>query len=196
MHRLALLVMLAACGVEVSGSHKQQPNPNPTQGDNADAGTTTITPPDDAGTSTTEPDAAVQQTGARDFLHEAGVQQCDEAYTCKSSYPGTSTQFKTDWGTSKSNCYDVLDAYYEVTAVQTEVDAGKSVFDPTSAASCLAGITFGSCSTFWQNGAVFPSVCDNVFTGTVPKGSPCVVDEDCQGALACGTHNTCVTTTN
>jgi hypothetical protein len=196
MHRFALLVMLAGCGVEVTGSRHQEPNPGPTQGDTPDAAGSTVTPPDDAATSPGTPDAPAQQAEARAFLHEAGVKQCDEAYKCESSYPGTQSQFETDWGTSQTNCYDVLDAYYAVTAVQAEVDAGKSVFDASSAAQCLAGITYGSCSTFWQNGAVFPTVCDNVFTGTVPKGGACVVDEDCQGALACGTHNTCVTTTN
>src|SRR5690242_8229335 len=64
--------------------------------------------------------------------------------------------------------------------VKTEISAGKILYDGDAAAQCLAGITFGTCADFWQNGGSEPAACDTTLQGTIADGGSCVVDYDCQ----------------
>ena len=62
---------------------------------------------------------------------------------------------------------------------QQQIVAGKITFNPADAASCIAGITFGTCTEFWQTGGNFPQACATALVGTVADGGACVTHIDC-----------------
>lgn len=114
---------------------------------------------------------------------------CDEAWTCKSSYPGSS--FSSDYGNSNQQCYDLAFAYEQNSVIESQVAMGKITFDPIAAAQCLATITYpSSCSTFWNDGPDYPTACTTALVGMVANGQTCLVDWDCADFTAyCDTSN-------
>lgn len=117
---------------------------------------------------------------ATQYLTQMEQKFCDEAFTCQASFPATATEtFADDFGASASECYADDAAYDMPDVVETEITAGKIHFDASAAASCITGLTFPACATFWTNGPTYPTACDTALVGTVADGGACVVDYDC-----------------
>ena len=94
---------------------------------------------------------------ATQYLTQIEQKFCDEAFTCQASFPATAGEtFADDFGASASECYADDAAYDMPDVVETEITAGKIHFDASAAASCIAGLTFPACTTFWTNGADVP----------------------------------------
>ena len=117
---------------------------------------------------------------ATQYLTQMEQKFCDEAFTCQASFPATTGEtFADDFGASASECYADDAAYDMPDVVETEITAGKIHFDASAAASCIAGLTFPACTTFWTDGPTYPTACDTAMVGTVADGGACVVDYDC-----------------
>jgi hypothetical protein len=117
---------------------------------------------------------------ATKFLDEMGHKFCDEAFTCKANFPtDQGVTFDQAFGTSAMQCYTDSLAADQPMLVEQEITAGKIKFNAADASTCLAGITFSTCSDFWQNGGTMPAACDTALVGTVADGAACVVDFDC-----------------
>ena len=116
------------------------------------------------------------------FLSGMGHKFCDEAFTCKASFPATQggPTFDQIFGTSAMQCYSDAEAHDMPAAVASEITAGKIMWNPTDAMACLAGLTFPACTDYWMNGANFPAACQTAMVGTVADGGACIVDYDCQ----------------
>ena len=120
---------------------------------------------------------------ATQFLTQMEMKYCDEAFTCQASFPtDAGVTFADAFGASASVCYSDGAAYDMPASVETEITAGKIHYDAAAAASCVAGITYASCSDFWTNGGNYPASCDTALVGTVANGGACVVDYDCSSA--------------
>ena len=117
---------------------------------------------------------------ATQYLTQLDQKFCDEAFTCQASFPATAGEtFADDFGASASECVADGVAYDMPDVVETEITAGKIHFDASAAASCIAGITYASCTTFWADTDTYPASCDTALVGTVADGGTCVVDYDC-----------------
>ena len=117
---------------------------------------------------------------ATKFLDEVGHKICDEAFMCKASFPtdfgGT---FEEIFGTSASQCYTESLASFEPMIVEQKITAGTIKWNAADATTCLAGVTFGTCTEFWQNGPNMPAACDTALVGTIADGQACAVDLEC-----------------
>jgi hypothetical protein len=180
-----LLVLVGACAGELG------PDPNP---------------PSTSGGSNTQPGGGGSPGGGGDpggggtgmtatqFLTQMEMKYCDEAFACQASFPtDQGVTFADAFGSSASQCYSDYAAYDMPAQVEAEITAGKIHFDASAGAACVAGIQFGACSDFWQNGGTYPAACDTALVGTVADGGACVVDYDCAtGESVCDpTAHTC-----
>jgi hypothetical protein len=119
-------------------------------------------------------------SGVANFLHEMGKKYCDQAFTCKSSFPtDQGVTFDQAFGASAMACYADADMYNNATAVAAAITGGTITWNPTDAAACLAGITFPACAQFWTDGANEPAACATALVGKVADGAACVVDFEC-----------------
>jgi hypothetical protein len=131
---------------------------------------------------------------ATQFLQQSDQKFCDEAFTCQASFPATAQTgtFADAFGASSAECQSDSAMYEMPAQVESEIAAGKIHYDATAAAACIAGMTFGTCADFWQNGPMEPAACDTAMVGTVADGGACVVDFDCSAdASICTTAHTC-----
>lgn len=117
------------------------------------------------------------------FLAGMAQKFCDEAFTCKSSFPtDEGVTFDQAFGASAAACVTDAETYDMPAQVEAQITAGKIQFNGTDAATCVNGITFGTCATFWSTGPDMPAACDTAMVGTVADGQACVVDYECSGA--------------
>ncbi len=111
---------------------------------------------------------------------------------CMASFPTTNgVTFQDAFGATAQDCYAMSAMYNDPTKVQSEIDAGKIHYDGSAAATCVAGVTFPDCATYWQNGGNYPSACDTAMVGTVADGGACVVDFDCSNVQSICDQNKC-----
>lgn len=118
------------------------------------------------------------------FLDGLGHKDCDEAFACQASFPTANGTFADAFGASATACYADAAGYYDATATQAEITAGKIHFDGVAAAACIAGITAPVCATYWADGLTYPAACATAIAGTVADGGACVVDFDCATATS------------
>ncbi|HEY5946771.1 MAG TPA: hypothetical protein VIV40_14810 [Kofleriaceae bacterium] len=122
-------------------------------------------------------------SGVASFLHGMAVKYCDEAFTCKASFPtDAGVTFEQAFGASAMACYADADMYNNAAAVAAQITAGTITWNPADAMTCLAGITFGTCAEFWMSGANQPAACATALVGHVADGAACVVDYECSNA--------------
>ena len=120
------------------------------------------------------------------FLTKLGNNECDEAFTCRASFPSSSNHhFEDEWGSTTDECYAGAAAYFMPADVEASVAAGKIKFDAGAAKACLSGIDYGSCSQFWQHGPQYPSACGSALVGTIADGGDCSNDFECAGDDVC-----------
>ena len=130
-----------------------------------------------------------------DYFTGLGHAECDDAFTCKATFPTANGTFADAFGASSSACYGDAASYYDTAAVQAEISAGKITFDGSAAASCIAGMSAApDCATYWTDGADYPAACDTALVGSVADGGACTIDFDCANlASYCTTANKCGT---
>jgi hypothetical protein len=119
------------------------------------------------------------QMTATKFLEGIGTKYCDQAFSCRTSFPTDwGVTFQQVFGNSAQEC--IADVLTEAPQIETKINAGKILFDAQAATQCLAGITVGTCQQFWNEGPDFPAVCDQALVGTVANGGTCDIDWECQ----------------
>jgi hypothetical protein len=74
-------------------------------------------------------------------------------------------------------------------ALGPHVDDGSVVYDEVVAATCIAGIRAGSCY-FYDPAPPSPTICRQVFRGTVADEAPCMIDSQCRSGL-CDSSEVC-----
>jgi hypothetical protein len=120
---------------------------------------------------------------ATQFLATFAQKFCDEAFTCKASFPtDAGVTFADAFGASASACVSDSAAYDMPAIVEQQITAGKIKFNGTDAATCVNGLTFPACATFWTDGPNTPTACNTAMVGTVADGTACLVDYECSGA--------------
>ncbi len=120
------------------------------------------------------------------FLTKLGDSECDEAFSCRASFPsGGSQHFEDEWGSSTDECYAGVADYFMPGDVEADVAIGRIVFDAAAARTCLQNIDYGSCSQFWQHGPQYPSACSTALQGTLQQGDACTNDFECAGENVC-----------
>jgi hypothetical protein len=119
-------------------------------------------------------------SGVANFLHEMGKKYCDQAFTCKASFPtDEGVTFEQAFGMSATECYADADMYNNAPAVVAAITKGTITWNPSDAAACLAGITFPACAMYWMNGANESAACATALVGKIADGQACVVDFEC-----------------
>jgi hypothetical protein len=98
-------------------------------------------------------------------LHEA---RCRGQVACK-EYPDLASCLATSWDPLASRQHD---------AVAAGVDAGKIHFNADAAQRCLDGLP-AVCQLTGDQPSPVEAACLEAFTGAVPEGSPCFLDEEC-----------------
>jgi hypothetical protein len=170
----SILVLFAACAADVDdGGNSDQPNPNtPGPGDD----------PNDP----TDPSTPGGSMTAAEYLTALGKKDCDDAFTCKASFPtDAGVTFDEAFGATAMACYTDAAQYYNATAVQAAITAGKIAFDGTAAKACVDGFTAPTCSTYWTQGPDFATACDTAMVGKVATGATCAIDFECAGDNWC-----------
>lgn len=182
-----LLVLLSACTAELAPTGGGAPTGgNPGSGGTPNPGGGT--PPGGGG-------GGGGSMTATQYLTQMEMKFCDEAFTCKASFPTTQgVTFDQEFGTSASQCYSDGAAQDMPAQVEAEITAGKIHYDAAAAQACVTGLMFGACTDFWNGtGGTFPAECSTALVGTVADGGACVVDYDCSSAASvCDpTNHTC-----
>jgi hypothetical protein len=119
---------------------------------------------------------------ATQFLSQMATKFCDQAFMCKANFPtDAGVTFAEAFGASSSACVSMAAAYDMPTVVEQQITAGKIKFNGADAATCVAGLTFPACTTFWTAGPNGPAACDTAMQGTVADGAACLVDYECTG---------------
>ena len=114
------------------------------------------------------------------FLTQTATKYCNQAFTCMSSFPtDAGITFAEAFGASAAECIADSEAYYPAATVEARIAAGTITWNATDAAACVAGITFGTCEQFWQQGPNMPAACDTALVGKVADGGACVIDLEC-----------------
>lgn len=117
---------------------------------------------------------------ATNFLAQMAQKFCDEAFTCKASFPtDAGVTFDDAFGASVQACVADSATYDMPAQVEAQITAGKIKYNGADAAACVAGITFPACTEFWANGPMFPAACATAMVGTVADGGACVVAYEC-----------------
>lgn len=170
----SILVLFAACAADVDdGGSTENPNPN------------TPGPGDDPNDPNDPPTPGGSMTAA-EFLTAIGNKDCDDAFTCKASFPtDEGVTFDEVFGASATACYGDAAQYYNATAVQAAITAGKIVFDGTAAKACVDSFAAPTCSTYWTQGPDLADACGTAMVGKVATGGACAVDFECAGENWC-----------
>lgn len=145
------------------------------------------------------PGGGSQNMTATKFLEQINMKFCDEAFTCKASFPtDAGVTFEQEFGASQQACYSEGLAYYDPQAVEMQISAGKISFNATDAAACISGIAFSTCDSFWNGTDQFPSACSTALVGKVADGAACISHFECssQASYCDETSNTCTAETD
>jgi hypothetical protein len=173
MFRFAsILILFTACAADVGDTDT---NPNPGSDPNNPS------KPDDP----SNPTPGGSMTAA-EFLTAMGKKDCDDAFTCKANFPtDAGVTFPEAFGADVNACYTDAASYYNATAVQAAITAGKIAFDGTAAKACVDGFKAPTCTTYWTAGPDFVAACDTAMVGKVATGGACTIDFECAGENWC-----------
>lgn len=113
--------------------------------------------------------------------------ECDQAFACKASFPtDQGVTFEQAFGTSATDCYAKLGAFYDAASVEASISAGKIRFDAAAGAECVAAAPPApNCTDLWQNGPQFPNACFDALSGKVADGAACTNDFECAETSYC-----------
>jgi len=171
----ALLFVACAADAPPSGSNPTNPT-NPSDPSNPGGGM------DPGGGMTTPTSLSVG-----DFLTAIGHKECDDAFTCKANFPtDAGVTFAEAFGANAMACYTDAATYFNVTAIQASIGAGKIAYDGSAAKQCVDGMAAPTCATYWTQGPNAPAACDTAMVGKVAAGAACTNDFECSGDNICG----------
>jgi len=129
---------------------------------------------------------------AAEFLTAIAKKECDDAFTCKASFPtDAGITFEEAFGASAQVCYGQAAEYYDAAAVQAGITAGKIAFDGNAAKACVDGMGAPTCATYWDEGPNAPAACATALVGKVATGGACAIDFECAGDNWCDETNKC-----
>ncbi len=127
----------------------------------------------------------VDTSGVANFLHEIGKKYCDQAFTCKASFPtDAGVTFDQAFGTSAMQCYTDSDAANDTPTIVAQINGGTITWNQADATACLAGLTFPACAQFWQQGGNEPAACGTALVGHVADGGACVSSYECTNLMS------------
>ena len=175
MYRFAsILVLFAACAADVDdGGTGNPPNSNTPQDPNK---------PDDP----SDPSTPGGSMTVGEFLTAMGKSECDDAFACKANFPADEgVTFADAFGATVNACYTDAASYYNATAIQASIAAGKIAFDGTAAKACVDGFKAPTCTTYWTEGPDLPVACDTAMVGKLATGAACTIDFECAGENWC-----------
>lgn len=156
---LFLLVLLVGCGGGGGGD------------DDDDA-------PDAAAPDSAVPDGHASDLTVSEAFDESVRITCEKAFDCRDSFPGQPADFAAAFGNSVEECRTMLAADSPVADYVASVEAGRIIYNPDNAATCLDSFEGLACDMFWDGGVSDPT-CDATFVGQVPDGQACTMDDDC-----------------
>jgi hypothetical protein len=123
------------------------------------------------------------EVSATDYLTEIAMIQCEQAFSCRATYPNDAAAFEASWKTSVAACVANLQIAWGSNQIETEIAKGRIDFDGTAAVSCLGGVAFGSCDTHWTSGIQWAPSCYSVMNGNVQVGG------NCDSLYSCTSYN-------
>ena len=120
-------------------------------------------------------------TSAAQYLTVLETDDCNEAFACSSSYAqDVGGSFSDEYGATVADCIASEASFDMPAVVQSEIAAGKILFDASEASDCLADVAAPTtCAAYWSDGLSYPGSCDAALVGTVADGGACVVAYDC-----------------
>jgi hypothetical protein len=117
---------------------------------------------------------------ATNFLAQMAQKFCDQAFTCKATFPtDAGVTFADAFGASAQECVSDAAAADMPAQVEAAITAGRIKYNGVDAAACVSGITFPACAQFWDAGPTYPAQCANALVGTIADGGACVVGWEC-----------------
>lgn len=158
MKWVAILVLATACVADVGNDPVPPNNPTP-PGSGSGSGS-------GAGGSQTELTATA-------YLTAIAMIYCDQAFTCRATYPYDAATFQASWTDAVDTCVASLQAAWGGSQIELEIAKGRIDFDGTAALDCLAGVAFGSCDKQWTDGIQWADSCYHVMNGNVQPGGSC-----------------------
>lgn len=127
-----------------------------------------------------EPETGPQSTiSPSGYLTSIAQIHCEQAFSCRATYPFDALSFETAWGTSVTECIADLVAGWDANAIEAEIAKGRAEFDGTAAVACLGGVAFAACTEHWDGGIQWADACYHVIVGNVPAGGTCDIDYAC-----------------
>ena len=173
----ALVLVLSACAADAPDSKPGDPSNPSNPGNPGNPGD----PPGDPGMTTPT------TLSVGDFLTAIGHKECDDAFTCKANFPtDAGVTFAQAFGANAQACYTDAAMYFNVTAIQASITAGKIAYDSAAAKQCIDGMGAPTCATYWTQGPNSPAACDTAMVGKVAAGAACTNDFECSGDNICG----------
>jgi len=164
---VGIVVLVAGCVPDVGNDPVPPPNP---------------IPPGAEGEGSGDPSSQTQVT-ATGYLTQIAMIQCEQAFSCRATYPSDGVTFQDTWSTSVAACVAMLQAAWGTNLIESEIAKGRIEFDGTAAIDCLAGVAFGSCDTQWTSGIQWADSCYDVMNGNVTVGG------SCDSVYACSSYN-------
>ena len=170
MRILLVVIMSVACTADVPGMEGREHDPM-TGSDKGSGGETSMT--------------------LSKYFDEIAAIHCQQAFSCKDSYPADRGAFETTWTASVPECEAMLIGAWNPKQVETEIAKGRITYDPNAAVSCLQGVTFAACADYWNRGIEWAESCYHVVVGMVQVGGACDNDYSCTTFFCDQTLHTC-----
>jgi hypothetical protein len=177
--RLVAVMLLAGCVADVSGIELPPPNPIPpagSEGEDAEE----------------EGPGSQTQVTATGYLTQIAMIHCEQAFSCRSTYPNDAATFEATWKTSVTECVTNLQVAWGAGVLETEMAKGRIQYDGTAAVDCLGGVAFAACDTHWTDGIQWAQSCYSVMVGNVPTGGNCESLYSCQSFSCDTTAHVCL----
>jgi hypothetical protein len=132
------------------------------------------------------------QLSLSQYFDEIAAIHCEQAFSCKDSYPTDRGPFEQTWTASVPECEAMLINAWNPKQVETEIAKGRITYDANAAVSCLQGVTFAqSCSDYWVRGIEWAEACYHVVVGSVQSGGACDNNYSCTSFACDQTLHTC-----
>ena len=170
---LLVCLVTGACVADVSGTHQESKQDDPTTGSGGNAQDSTTTP-----------------TG---YLTKIAGIYCEESFTCRADFPpDRGYTFEAQWGDTQDACKQRLLDAWTPAAIETEIAKGRATYDGSAGIACLSGVTFGTCADYWTSGIHWADACYHVIIGLVPAGGSCDNIYACASQSCDATTHTCM----
>lgn len=122
-----------------------------------------------------------------DFGQRFADAYCTKAFSCCTTAE-IPEYFDFFTFTTEAECKQTYGALFAglTQMYQTSIDAGKIVYNASSAGACLDAVSALSCPQFATDEDTLNDRCPNPFEGQVANDMPCASDEECQSTYCEG----------